>query len=322
MAHPLTRKDDTPMLQFIASLLMLAAPPVGDIPYETITFVSSHDQTEQPARFYPSPVDGPQPLLVQLHTWSSDINSFNPDDWVTAARSHDWHVVVPHFRGANKNPEACASPAARQDILDTVAAAKARADVDPSRIYLCGVSGGGHMALVMAAHAPDTWTAVSAWVGISDLAAWHDETKAAGRNYWEDVVASAGGAPSRNTATDAQLKLRSPLYHLAAAAGLPLDINTGIHDGHTGSVPIHHSLDAFNVIAETLGLPLVSQSRINALSQEWTPAATPVVDPNYERAIHLREEAGPARVTVFEGGHDWLPDSACRWLAGHAKHKE
>ena len=311
-----------PMLQFIASLLMLGATPVGDIPYETLTFKSSHDQTEQPARFYASPAEGPQPLLVQLHTWSSDINSFNPDDWVTAARARHWHVVVPHFRGANKNPEACASSAARQDILDSVAAAKARTDVDPSRIYLCGVSGGGHMALVMAAHAPDAWTAVSAWVGISDLATWHDETKAAGRNYWEDVVASVGGAPGSSSATDAQLKFRSPLYHLASAAGLPLDINTGIHDGHTGSVPIHHSLDAFNVIAETLGQPLVSQSRINALSQEWTPVAPPVVDPNYERVIHLREEAGSARITVFEGGHDWLPDSACRWLAGHAKKKE
>ncbi len=310
------------MLQLIASLLMLSAAPAGDIPYETLTFTSSFDGTAQPARFYPSPAAGPQPLLVQLHTWSADIDSFNPDDWVTAARARNWHVVVPHFRGANKNPVACASPAARQDILDTVAAAKSRVEVDSRRVYLCGVSGGGHMALVMAAHSPETWTAVSAWVGISDLAAWHDETKAAGRNYLEDVEASVGGAPGSSAAVDAQLRLRSPLYFLSAAKGLPLDINTGIHDGHTGSVPIHHSIDAFNVIAETLGLPGVSQSRINALSQEWGPQAATVSDPNYERALHLREEAGKARITVFEGGHDWLPDSACHWLAGHTKSKD
>ncbi len=311
------------MLQLLAPLFFFGATAAaGDIPYESITFTSTLDKTEQPARFYTSPAEGPQPLLVQLHTWSSDIDSFNPDDWVTAARAQNWHVVVPHFRGANKNPEACASPAARQDILDSVPAAKARADVDPSRIYLCGVSGGGHMALVMAAHAPDTWTAVSAWVGISDLAAWHDETKAAGRNYWEDVVASLGGAPGSSAAADEQLRLRSPLFFLAAAKDLPLDINTGVHDGHTGSVPIHHSLDAFNVIAETLGLPGVSQSRINALSQERVPATPPVVDPNYERAIHLRAEAGKARITIFEGGHDWLPNSACHWLAGHVKDKD
>jgi len=301
---------------------MLSAAATGEIPYETITFNSTHDQTAQPARFYPSPAKGPQPLLVQLHTWSSDIESFNPDDWVTAARARNWHVVVPHFRGANKKSEACASPAARQDILDSVEAAKARAEVDPARIYLCGVSGGGHMALVMAAHSPETWTAVSAWVGISDLTAWHGETKAAGRDYWEDVEACVGGAPGSGAAADEQLRIRSPLYFLSGATSLPLDINTGIHDGHTGSVPIHHSLDAFNILAETLGLPGVSQSRINALSQEWVPAAPPVLDPNYERGIYLREAAGKARITVFDGGHEGLTDSACLWLALHTKKKD
>lgn len=310
------------MFPLIAPLLVLGIAAAGEIPYETVTFTSTHDRTEQPARFYPSPAAGPQPLLVQLHTWSSDIDSFNPDDWVTAARAHNWHVLLPHFRGANKNPEACASPAARQDILDAVEAVRVYAEVDPGRIYLCGVSGGGHMALVMATESPKTWAAVSAWVGISDLAVWHGETKAAGRNYWQDVEACVGGAPGSSPAADMQLRFRSPLYFLAAAKDLPLDINAGVHDGHTGSVPIHHSLDAFNVIAETLGLPGVSQSRINALSQEWVPTGPPVVDPDYERPIHLREEAGKARITIFEGGHDWLPNSACHWLAQHQKSKD
>ena len=310
------------MLYLLAPLLMLSAAPAGLIPFETITFTSTHDHTEQPARLYRSPESGPQPLLVKLHTWSSDMNSFDPDDWVTAARTRGWHVVSPHFRGANKNPEACASPAARQDILDVVEAAKAHVEVDPERIYLCGVSGGGHMALVMAAHSPQTWTAVSAWVGISDLAAWHGETQAAGRNYWQDVEASVGGAPGISAEVDEQLRLRSPIYFMANAVDVPLDINTGVHDGHNGSVPIHHSIDAFNVIAETLGLPGVSQSRINTLSQEWVPAESPVVDPHYERPIHLREVAGKARITVFEGGHDWLPPSACHWLAQHTKSKD
>jgi acetyl esterase/lipase len=258
-------------------------------------------------------------LLVQLHTWSSGLDSFNPDDWVTAARAHNWHVVVPHFRGANKNPEACASPGARQDILDSVAAARSSANVDPRRIYLAGVSGGGHMALVMAAHSPNTWAAVSTWVGISDLAAWHHETRSAGRRYWEDVEACVGGAPGSSPEVDAQLRLRSPLYFLSAAKNLPLDINAGIHDGHTGSVPIHHSLDAFNVIAETLGLPGVSQSRINALSREQVANAPSLIDDAYERAIHLREVAGETRVTLFEGGHEGLPITACRWLGQFQK---
>lgn len=310
------------MLYLLAPLLMLTAAPEVLIPFETITFTSTYDHTEQPARLYRSPESGPQPLLVQLHTWSSDMNSFDPDDWVAVARAHGWHVVLPHFRGANKNPEACASPAARQDILDSVEAAKSLVDVDPERIYLCGVSGGGHMALVMAAHSPRSWTAVSAWVPISDLAAWHGETQAAGRNYWRDVEASVGGAPGTSADVDEQLRLRSPIHFMANAVDVPLDINTGVHDGHDGSVPIHHSIDAFNVIAETVGVPGVSQSQINALSQERVPAEPPVVDPNYERPIHLRAVAGQARITVFEGGHDWLPPSACHWLAQHAKSKD
>lgn len=310
------------MLQLLIPLLALGAGPAGDIPYEKIRFTSTFDQTEQPARFYPSPAPGPQPVLVQLHTWSSDMDSFDPDEWVVAARKHNWHVVLPHFRGPNKNPEACASPASRQDILDAVEAVKGRVAVDASRIYLCGVSGGGHMALAMAAHSPNTWAAVSAWVGISDLAAWHDETRNLGRDYWKDVEACAGGAPGSSPAADAQLRLRSPLFFLAAAKGLPLDINSGIHDGHMGSVPIHQSLDAFNVIAETLSLPAVSQSHINALSQEWAPVGPTPNDPDYERPIRLRQVAGQARITIFEGGHEGLPDSACRWLGQHEKKKD
>lgn len=310
------------MLQLLIPLLALGASPAGEIPFEKITFTSTFDQTEQPARFYPSPAPGPQPLLVQLHTWSSDMDSFDPDEWVAAARKHNWHVVLPHFRGANKNPDACASPAARQDILDAVEAVKKHVAVDAGRVYLCGVSGGGHMALVMAAHSPDSWAAVSAWVGISDLAAWHDETQNLGREYWKDVEACAGGAPGSSPAVDEQLRLRSPLFFLSAAKGLPLDINSGIHDGHMGSVPIHQSLDAFNVIAETAGGPAVSQSEINALSQEWVSSGALLNDPDYERPIHLRREAGAARITVFEGGHEGLPDSACHWLGLHEKQKD
>lgn len=310
------------MLQFLAPLLCFTAATAGEIPFEIITFTSTLDQKEQPARFYPSPASGAQPLLVQLHTWSSDMNSYDPDEWVVAARARNWHVVLPHFRGANKNPDACASPAARQDILDAVEAAKSRASVDTTRIYLCGVSGGGHMALVMAGQSPETWAAVSAWVGISELAEWHDETKAAGRNYWADIEACVGGVPGSSPAVDEQLHLRSPRYFLTNATGVALDINTGVHDGHTGSVPIHHSLDAFNVIAETLGVPGVSQSRINALSQEWIPVEAPVVDPTYQRAIHLREVAGKARITVFEGGHEGLPDAAFFWLAQQQKKQD
>ncbi len=66
--------------------------------------------------------------------------------------------------------------------------------IDPQRIYLVGVSGGGHMALLMAGRAPEVWAGVSAWCGISDLAAWHRQTKAAGLSYWQSLEKACGGA--------------------------------------------------------------------------------------------------------------------------------
>ena len=40
-------------------------------------------------------------------------------------------------------------------------------------------------------------------------------------------------------------------------------------------------------------------------------------DPTYGRAIYLRRAAGAARVTIFEGGHEILPDAALAWLEQH-----
>lgn len=306
------------MTTIIAALMAFSAA-AGKIDHEIITFTSTYDQSEQPARYYAAPEAGPQGLLVLLHSWSTDMHNYNPDTWVEAARSHGWHVVVPHFRGGNFNPEACASPAARQDILDATAAVISRYPVDPARVYLAGSSGGGHMSMVMAGHRPETWTAVSAWVGISNLSDWHGETKRAGLKYYKDIEACVGGAPGDSPAVDQELHARSPLFHLANAKDLPLDLNVGVHDGHRGSVPIHHTLDAYNVVANAVGNPGISQSTINALSQEIVPPVPPVEDPSYGRAIHLRATAGKARVTVFEGGHEDLPPAACAWLAGQRR---
>lgn len=305
------------MLHLLMPLVMLSA--AGDIEYETLSITSTHDQSEQPARYYAAPEAGPQPLLVLLHSWSTDINSYNPDTWVAAARSHGWHVVVPHFRGGNFNPEACASLAARQDILDAVAAMKERYAIDERRVYLAGSSGGGHMSMVMAGHSPQTWTAVSAWVGISDLADWHAETKAAGLKYYKDIEACVGGAPGSSVAVDTEIHARSPKYHIAKAKDIPLDLNAGVHDGHTGSVPIHHTLDAYNEVAKAHGAPPLSQSVINALAQEIVPPVPPVKDEHYGRAIHLRESVAQTRVTIFEGGHEGIPVAGCAWLAQQQK---
>ena len=257
------------------------------------------------------------PLIVFLHSWSGGFEQGPP--WIDQAKKMGWVLVAPDFRGPNSRPEACASDLASQDILDAVAYARRDARIDTSRIYLVGGSGGGHMALVMAARAPELWAAVSAWVPITDLAAWHAESKTRKNNYAKMLEQSCGGAPG--PATEAAYRHRSPLFHLAAAKGVPLDINTGIHDGHTGSVPVSHSLRAFNVLAasdkqistEDIDFMVREQKIPSALATETQD------DPERQKTVLFRRSSGNARVTVFEGGHESESSSAVLWLARQRK---
>ena len=263
-------------------------------------------------------VHGPAvPLLVFLHSWSGGFEQGPP--WIDRAKKLGWVVVAPDFRGPNSRPEACASDLASQDILDAVAYARRDARIDENRIYLVGGSGGGHMSLVMAARAPDLWAAVSAWVPISDLAAWHAESKSRKNNYAKMLEQSCGGAPG--PATDKEYRHRSPLFHLADAMGVPLDINTGIHDGHTGSVPVSHSLRAFNVLA-TPDKQVFAEDIDFMVRERKVPASLAYetqLDPEREKATLFRRSSGNARVTVFEGGHESESGAAVLWLSRQRK---
>ena len=261
---------------------------------------------------------GPYPLLVSLHTWSNNYEQRH-DELEALAQNKGWIYVFPDFRGRNDNPLACGSEQAQQDILATVAWAKLTYPVDEQRVYLTGTSGGGHMALLMAGRHPEVWTAVSAWASISDLAAWHQFHP--GDEYGEMMRASMGGAPGESPAVDEEYRKRSPLTWLAAAKDLPVDIAAGVRDGHEGSVPIRHSLEAFNVIAKAAGAEQVSEPEIEQLSAgpearlaEPKPSDL-VQDQALGRAIYLRRQAGRSRVTIFEGGHEGIAAAQVDWLA-------
>ncbi len=291
----------------------------------TVTLASSKDGAEQKAVFYTPSESGDslRPLLVALHTWSGNYDQGL--GYLGPARDRGWVLIAPDFRGPNQRPEACASELAVQDVLDAVEYAKRQARIDAARIYLVGASGGGHMSLVMAARAPKVWTAVSAWVPISDLAAWHAQNSQRGGHYSQMLERVCGGAPGPQT--EKEYAARSPLFGLAAAAGLPLDINVGIHDGHTGSVPVSQSLNAFNVLAEANGLAdrRLSPQAIDFMTkQQAVPpelAAEREDDPERTRAVLFRRAAGAARITVFEGGHDSEVAAALNWLARQRRGK-
>ena len=116
---------------------------------------------------------------------------------------------------------------------------------------------------------PTRWAALSLWVPITDLARWHGEDEAAddGR-YWRDVEACCGGPPGPDT--EEEYRYRSPLGRLSSpsVAGVAIDLNAGVRDGHAGAVPIGHTLRAFDALAEANGVagryrkgPLTSAKR-------------------------------------------------------------
>jgi dipeptidyl aminopeptidase/acylaminoacyl peptidase len=283
-------------------------------------FTSTADGTEQEAiLILPDQLaDAAVPMVVHLHSWSADLNQRSPLE----QRVHDrgWIYLFPNFRGPNQTPQACGSPLAEQDILDAIAWVLERHRVDTERIYLTGASGGGHMTMLMAGRYPDRWRAASAWVGISDLVDWH--RKHQGQRYGDMIEKCCGGAPGDSPEVDRQYAERSPLHVIAAAHQLPIDLLAGADDGHSGSVPISHSIRAFNRIAERNGTAPVSQAEIEQLSKLGGRLADPLpgdvgFDPALGRDFFLRRRSGPARLTIFDGGHESIEAATMAWFEAH-----
>lgn len=305
-------------------------PSGSDAPLREVEITSSVDGTTQVVMVWVPDTDKPTPLLVALHTWSGDFRQANPrDQFWGEAKARGWAFIHPDFRGPSNTPHGCASELAIVDVLDAVTYAKQHANIDDTRIYLVGSSGGGHMALQMVGAAPEVWAGVSAWVPITDLAAWHAFHTRDGTSgkYARHIEAACGGPPGASAAVDAQYRDRSPIHHLSNAAGLPVDINAGIYDGHRGSVPIDHSLRAFNVLAEANGHPemrLSAEEMAHLVEHATIPpgwAETLPDDAAQPRryAVLLRRTAGPARLTLFDGGHTQDPAPAVAWLAAQRR---
>ena len=226
--------------------------PVSGWPPEVraIKYLSAADNSMQPSLFYDPGGNESKPLLIALHSWSGDYTQANPafGIWCIAK---GWVLMHPDFRGVNQRPEACGSELAVRDIVSAVEYAKKICKIDENRIYLIGASGGGYGSLLMAGRAPEIWAGVSAWCPIYDLKAWHAETSERKLRYTDMLEKVCGGAPGTSAAVDEQYRIRSAAAWLSRAKNVNLSINTGITDGHNGSVPVSQTLHAFNEVADT-----------------------------------------------------------------------
>ncbi len=288
-----------------------------------VSIVSSADKSTQPALIFNPGKDEARPLLVALHTWSNDYKQSGSIPYAEWCIDKDWIFIHPNFRGANKKPEATGSPLAMQDIYDAVQFVLNEYSVDTTRIYLVGNSGGGMAALLAASYYPELWTAVSAWSSISDLTAWYEEGVQDSTNYPEMIRLSCMGSPGESEAVDQEYRIRSPLTHLEKAKGVILDINAGIADGHTGSVPVSHSLLAFNKVAEDADH--LSEEQISyfvSMGKVPPELISNINDESYgEKKPLFRRQSGDARVTIFDGGHEIIFEAALNWLNNQRREK-
>lgn len=200
---------------------------------------STLDGTLQPSLFFKSDSPEKRPLLVGLHTWSygrdNQINNMLP-----LATKYDFHLLLPEFRGNNRagNPhcrQACGSELAKQDIKDAIDYIVEHENVDPDNIFLLGLSGGGHMALLMAGMCPEYFKAIGAFVPITDLTKWALENK----DYAPHILACCE--------TEAEMRKRSPISYIDTIAKANLKIFHGKADP---IVPVAHSITLFNAIME------------------------------------------------------------------------
>ena len=286
---------------------------------QEIFYWSQADSSQQPALFYDSGSNAKKPLLVGLHTWSGDYQQLSSVPYAKWCMLKDWVFVHPNFRGPNNRPEATGSDLVVGDILSAVDYAVEHANVDTNRIYLIGSSGGGYTSLLMAGKAPQVWAGISAWVPIVDLRAWYDQSLERQNKYAREIARSCGGPPGASDSVDAEYFKRSPIHFLNRAK-MPLDINAGIYDGHTGSVPISHALRAFNAVVSKNTFSnqtveyLVENARVPA-ELHWERT-----DPYYgEKKVLLRRLSNTARLSIFEGGHEIIPNAALHWLNKQTK---
>lgn len=272
----------------------------------------------QPATVSFAGNDIARPLVVALHSWSFD-HSRHYEEYMRLCADYGWNCIFPKFRGPNWTPEALGSEFTIADILAAVEYMKREANIAPDRIFLVGGSGGGHAALLFAARLDDVFAAASAGCPITDIAAWHRQKKF---QYWEHIEKACGGDPQTDSEAMKQATRRSPLTWLKQARHIPIDIQTGIHDGHKDqSVPISHSLYAFNVLADDADR--ISETDIAHMTEtEEIPRhlQADFNDPSFgATGIHFQRTSRNARITVLEGGHMMNVSASFSWFSAQRK---
>jgi hypothetical protein len=264
----------------------------------------------QKAYFFKSKSAAPKPLVVSLHSWSG--NYEQKDELAALSKIKDLNYIHPDFRGVNWTKDACCSDLALTDIDDAIDFAIKNSNVDLSRIYVIGSSGGGYATLATFMKSKHLIRRFSAWVPISDLPAWYAQSKIMGTKYAENILDCTSSKDSLNM--EIAIK-KSPIYWKTPVEKLnttEFQIYAGVYDGIQGSVPITHSINFYNKVLKD---KLVIDSSIYVSDSEKLylleyRKALGKFGSIAGRKVFLKKQSGNLGLTIFEGNHEMLTEYA------------
>jgi lysophospholipase L1-like esterase/pimeloyl-ACP methyl ester carboxylesterase len=294
-----------------------------DSTFHMVEMSSSIDGKIQKAYLYSSKSKTRKPLIVSLHTWSGDYTQKDPI--ATEILARDWNYIHPDFRGPNRTPESTGSQLVIGDIEDAIKFALKNTNSDPEDVHIVGVSGGGFATLAAYMNIRYPVKSFSAWASISDLEAWYWESVGRKQKYAGDII---NALSTDSTFNREEALRRSPLmqkFPQDLRKNAKLYIYEGIHDGYEGSVPITHSINMYNRLVGELkyGFSCLDQIMPKAAidsslvsGKEIIDLLTKQINPKFNkketlfgRNIYLSREFKNISLTIFEGGHEQLPQA-------------
>jgi len=278
--------------------------------YDLVDIKSTLDGQIQKAYIYKSEAKEPRPLIVSLHTWSGDYTQ--RDEIAELCKLKNVNYIHPNFRGENTTPQACVSKLAIADIDDAISYAIKHLNVETSKIYVVGVSGGGYATLSTFMKSKHQIRKFSAWASITNLVAWYEESTIRRNKYAQNIIDCTGSAKHLNIEN---AKERSPFYWNTPIKKLEkteLHIYAGVYDGIQGSVPITQSINFYNKILSDLSVSdktvyVSDQEKLELLENRKTLGRYGNLD---NREIILSKKYGNLSLTIFKGNHEILPEYA------------
>lgn len=276
---------------------------------ERVSIVSSYDGETQEAFFYPA--KSTQPLIVSLHSWGT--NFTQADSLVLFAEKKGWNYIHPDYRGQQWEKNSCCYPASVQDIDDAIEYSIKNGNVDTSKIFIIGKSGGG--TGVLAAFLKSKYKNLNcmAWAPIPDYVSWYREVlvnQELKEKYLEKILL---GTNSSDTLNIDEAKLKSPHYfpvrNFSEYQNKKLTIYAGVYDGIKGSTSISQPIRFYNRLLKEWGVT-DSSSYVNIGEHDYLLKERKTISPTGKligkREIVHMEEYKNVKLIIFKGEHELL----------------